>query len=834
MAVSGVSSSNSIYGTRNVISGLASGMDTESMIENAVSGFQTKISSLQQKRTKTEWKQEAYRSIINKMANLTTKYTSYTSSTNLFSSSFFSQAIKTVSNGENAKKVSAVGRSSSTVAINRVQQLATAARYSVGGSKLGGNANEDGTVSAVAGGAFSLTGETEISTLSGNMTLTYGSQDLSLSFSEGQVFDSVQDLADHINKQLSEQTIAINGNTYKASERISVTATGSGISFSDKSGAGNNVYIKSANKDLQNVLNFTPGTESSSFRVKAEDLKKTVSNADYLSGSDLNITLDGVTKTIQMPTAEEIRKKAASDDSNVNGDSKQANAYIALLQERIDNAFGKLGDGSSKLTVANTHGTENNGNINLKFTTGQAGSSFAVKSDKGVALQIGQDGLTSYLDTGKKLKDLGIDLTDAMAARDENGDIKKDEAGNTLYSFKVNGVEVGQFSKEASLSTILNSINSNKQAGVTASYSKTTNEFTFTAKETGTAGKIDFGEEGSLAHALFGSEKGEDGSYTSGFEAGQDAIFQATVNGSTIKMTRSSNTVDIDGLKVTLKEAFGYEPKKTYDGTDAVDRNGNKIYTDKEVSTEAVNFTVSADADKIVDAVKSFVNDYNEMITEIKNAYSTLPLKKGNSRSTYYEPLTEDEEKDLSESAIEAWNEKAKTGLLFGDTDLSSLYRRLTQAVSMTGEDGAALKAAGITTSYSNGLTLLSFDENQLRTTLENDPDQVTEIFTKSKDNGASSDGIMAALKSPLDMYAKTTGNHGILVSKAGSVLSPSTLYSNLIQTQLDDIDKEIEKWQDKLSDRVDYYTNKFSALEQMIANMNSQSSTLASLMGGY
>ena len=35
------------------------------------------------------------------------------------------------------------------------------------------------------------------------------------------------------------------------------------------------------------------------------------------------------------------------------------------------------------------------------------------------------------------------------------------------------------------------------------------------------------------------------------------------------------------------------------------------------------------------------------------------------------------------------------------------------------------------------------------------------------------------------------------------------------------------------MSDRVDFYTQKFSALEQMIANMNSQSSTLASLMGG-
>ena len=45
-SVSGVSSSNtsSIYGNRNVFTGLATGMDTESMIENAVSGYQTKIS----------------------------------------------------------------------------------------------------------------------------------------------------------------------------------------------------------------------------------------------------------------------------------------------------------------------------------------------------------------------------------------------------------------------------------------------------------------------------------------------------------------------------------------------------------------------------------------------------------------------------------------------------------------------------------------------------------------------------------------------------------------------------------------------------------------------
>ena len=35
-SLSGSSSANSIYGSRNVISGLASGLDTETLIENAV------------------------------------------------------------------------------------------------------------------------------------------------------------------------------------------------------------------------------------------------------------------------------------------------------------------------------------------------------------------------------------------------------------------------------------------------------------------------------------------------------------------------------------------------------------------------------------------------------------------------------------------------------------------------------------------------------------------------------------------------------------------------------------------------------------------------------
>ena len=42
-----------------VLTGIASGLDTEGMIENAISAYKTKINSFQQQRTKTEWKQES-------------------------------------------------------------------------------------------------------------------------------------------------------------------------------------------------------------------------------------------------------------------------------------------------------------------------------------------------------------------------------------------------------------------------------------------------------------------------------------------------------------------------------------------------------------------------------------------------------------------------------------------------------------------------------------------------------------------------------------------------------------------------------------------------------
>ena len=54
------------------------------------------------------------------------------------------------------------------------------------------------------------------------------------------------------------------------------------------------------------------------------------------------------------------------------------------------------------------------------------------------------------------------------------------------------------------------------------------------------------------------------------------------------------------------------------------------------------------------------------------------------------------------------------------------------------------------------------------------------------------------------------------------------------MQDKLEDLDEQIARWQDKMSNKVDYYTNKFTRLEVLINQMNSQSSALAGLTGGY
>ena len=843
-------SSSSIYGSRNsnIISGLASGMDTEAMIEGMVQGYQQKITQLGQDRTMLQWQQSAYQSISDKLVEFSRKYMSYNSpATNLFSASFFNNAILTSANGTYADLVSATGKSSSTIVLNAVAQLAEAARYTHDASGLG-------TVGK--GQPVKLDEKQPLSAMSGSLTLEYGNKEVTLDFGELELFNKADGTLDTakfqtaLQDKLKEQKITTSsGDQVSADTLIDVKVDSNGtVTLSDKKGAGNNVHFSGATGDLKNLVTSADAEGTSSFTLSPTEkvVKEGTSKAEHLFGKSFTVTLNGQTKTFTLgdPKTDAVPQN--------NEDIKK------LLEKELDNAFGK--DKINVTLVPDADGKES-----FSFSVSN-GDTFRITSPVGEVLGLGENGVTSYVDTGKTLGDLlGKDLggSDGWAkgvgqpheVKDADGNIsyvdnegnavdkdnyRLDKDGKRFKELTINGVTIGQYNEDTALETVLNDINSNTEAGVSVSFSKTTNQFVFTAKETGEGGRIDIGA--GLGETLFGQiDYKDDGStilgdtQKSSYTAGKDAIFHATINGKNMALSRSSNTFDLDGMSITLNGTFN---KGSATDTPILSSQLKGLDPDKDTTIfdlngDDVTFSSKTDTDKIIDVVKTMVEDYNAIVSEVKKAYSDMPLEK--SDGSRYKPLTDEDKADMTESEIKAYEEKAKTGILFMDRDLSSLYSALRSAMAPGGSDGSFLRSIGIKTSYEDGLTTLSLDENALREALEQNPDQVKDAFTKSKENGAASDGLMASIQKVTDRYAATTGaTKGILIEKAGSKYSPSAALNNTLLEQMKDIDKQVDKWQAKMSDKVDYYTNKFTQLEMLIAQMNSQSSSLAGMMGGY
>ena len=869
-SVSGVTSSNSssIYGNRNVLSGLATGMDTESMIENAVSGYNLKISSLQQKQTKLTWQQEAIREISSPMIKFAQKYTSYNSSTNLLSPSYFNKSVITSTNGANASKVSASGKTSSDVRISGVKQLAAKSTYSASAADLFsdlGITGKDG-IATIIGGNLDLAQQMDLSKVSGTLSLNYGgTRSIDLSFGDLETYASAEEFVSAINTKLATTTVTDSkGESVAASTMVKASLDSDGkITFSDNQLAGNTVTVTGATGKLKETLNIDPSKKESFLTIPSQDgnlidlVDKSGSKGEYLSGKTISMTVDGKSKTITLPTY----NPSDLDLTTVITAQKEqlTEDFVTGLQSAVKDAFGA----SVKVEL--------NGDA-LQFT-GQKGSTITISanSDVGKTLGLGGSFASSYLNTGSSLGSL-LELKSASGTdpetlggiegtvlRSDPGKITKktdgtyaDSDGNRTdkdgyrlgsdgkqlygYELEISGKKL-TFTRDSSLDAVFSAINS-ESVGLSASFSKTTNQIQLSSRETGAASQIvinqtitdeNGGTKTNLAALLFGSvEVNAQGQVVksladASYSAGKDAVFSMEVNGVDMgSITRSDNTFNVDGLSVTLKETFG-----TY-SADTVDADGNTVPGSLLDSPEAVTFTSVADAGSLVDTITGMVEELNEILKSVRSAHATLPNYKSN--NSRYEPLTDGDKSGMTDSAIEKYEEKAKQGILFGDSDLTSLYSKLLSAISPSGAAGSALSAMGITTTYSDGVTTLQVDEGALRDALTSDPDGVRDAFTSTTGNG----GLMVNVSKVISDYASTTGaTKGILVQKAGSVYSPLSLLKNNMQGQIDEYDDQITRWQDKLSDQVDYYTRMFTRLEQLTSTMNSQSSMISSMLGG-
>lgn len=791
--------------------GLASGLDRDELIEQLTYGTRTKIEKQQQQKDKLGWQQTAIRNIIDKVYDYTNKYTSYASSTNLTSSNMFSRTDITAL-GDNSKYVSVTGRSTTadTFSIKGIKQLAEDARIA-GATASGGTFSTAGIAADIKNSTFDL------SMIAGqSLTFKYGNDTYSVTLGSGDEFNYKDDLAKALND--SFKTVDIKGDKTLA-DVLKATVTNGKVSFENLDNAGNTIELKSATGDALKYLGFLGENQSISDLGDAAKIKngnsltaqnrssviQNVNISEYLNGSTMTFNYNGTSKTIQIG-GEGVKLETMED--------LQKN-----IQDKLNEAFGK-----GRVAVELSEEKDGKQSLSFKTTkpdgTDDPSSVFGITG--GTRGMLGKSGLLG-IDSGTSNK---VNTAQSILESGLNGASKIDKE-NDKPVLKINGIEIkdskgNALTWDSSIDDIMKAVNENKEAGVTISYQRNSDRFIITSKEKGASGNIEL--EGNIAEMMFGASNfkekdvtAEDGTTTQKRVAeafGKDAIVSVQFAGDSdpTEIVRNSNSFSMDGLTVGLKGTFGY------------DKDGNQIE-----DTEAITFDAKVDSDNTTKVVKEMIDAYNEIVELINTEVKTKPNRK-------YEPLTASQREDMSESEIKAYEEKAKEGLLFSDTDLRSFADALRFVLPTSDRDALSKIGISVSSNYSdNGKLVL--DESKFKAALESDPETVSKLFTRTssvdEDGNKIEGGLMEKISNVMKTYAGTTGaTKGILVERAGSSHAPTTILKNSMQTKMDDIDDVIDRLLDRLEMEEDRYISQFTTLETLMSQMNSQSSYLSQLSG--
>ncbi|GCD81167.1 flagellar hook-associated protein 2 [Parageobacillus thermoglucosidasius] len=386
----------------------------------------------------------------------------------------------------------------------------------------------------------------------------------------------------------------------------------------------------------------------------------------------------------------------------------------------------------------------------------------------------------------------------------------------TIVALQANGTykeEEITFSPDDTIADVVKKLNQSS-LNINAIFDDSSKKLGISTRATGTLDTIDVDKAevyvksatgDDIFATIFGFGTGNDQNGNSGVTSlangGQNAKF--TLNG--LEMERQSNTFTINGIE----------------------------YTVKAVTSTPVTVTSSTDVDGMIAKIEEFVNKYNELIGALND-------KIREKRYRDYPPLTDEQKKEMTEKQIELWEEKAKSGLLRGDSiisnGLSQMRRDLYSRVDGIGENVIdTLSEFGITTTSeisSGGKLVIDYDK--LRKALESDPDKVVKTLTQNgaitKDSATgqvTSDtrGIVQRLRDTIK---------GIITNiekKAGKPTYTENQYS--IGLQLRDVENQISDFQRRLQDIESRYWRQFTAMEQAIQRANQQSMFLMGQFGG-
>ena len=230
------------------LTGLMSGMDTESMIQQLVAAKQTKVDNAKKAQTKLEWKQDAWKSLNTKLKNLQSKYLS-----NMRFSDAYTKKTTRVSNS-NAVSVITGEDAMNGVQSLKIDKLAKTG-YLTGGVVKG---SDGGKVTAMS--TLESLGVTDAGTI--NLSIgKNGEKSVDIQVNKdttiSDVLTQLKNAGLNANFDENNQRFFISAKESGADSDFSITATGAGLDALKKLGLDASVegYNKTEGQDAVIYLN---------------------------------------------------------------------------------------------------------------------------------------------------------------------------------------------------------------------------------------------------------------------------------------------------------------------------------------------------------------------------------------------------------------------------------------------------------------------------------------------------------------------------------------------------------------------------------------------------
>lgn len=790
------------------LGGITSGFDTEAMVTQLLSSYQTRIDKQSQKITKLSWQQSAYQDITKKITEFKNTYFDVLKrDTYLMSPSTFNKFKADVTATSNADAsgltVSTTSNSSSgsyKIKLNQAAKASTAQGNSItsGNFKL----DLDKALSSASGEVKTNDDGSKTWTMNFALDVQVGGIRKTISFSadallgaDGNVADkdaAKSSIIDSLNQKLQE-SFGYSGKTSGATG--ATDANGKEWFLQVKLGSdgkaefqvGGNASVSVA----ENKGNFGLAQPKEKVAISTGSVVTGVNALQVeIGGKNVSVAFNGVSSTYydsKGQTGNEailaeykgLKTAAYRKSYNLADNEIVSDEQLEKFNYSNEQAAKDKNAASIKEALKGVAGYTFNFDGTYVTAADSNGNSvdFSMTSVEGGTLGLTKASASNKISSGSTLSDLGF----------------KPEADGT-YKLNINGTEIS-LDKKSTISSMMSAVNKSA-AGVTMTYSSLTNSFTLESKEFGGAGKVEVGDT-SLGRSL----GLVDDNGTVGASEGQNAIFE--INGQEVYL--NDNTYTLDGNTFT--------------------------FNDNMTIGETYTVNIAKDSTTVKDALKKFVESYNKLIDDVYGYIGKSPAKDDDGNT--YEPLTNAEKDEMSEDEITKWEEKAKQGVLYNDSTVSTVMSQMRSALytSVTLDDGSkfGIYNLGIKTSSEwSEHGKLQIDENAFDKAFENNEDAIIKLFTDSDT------GMMKKLNSVIDGAVKSSGaanTRGTLVRKAGkadsSVTTDSTIYKEMVKMQ-----DRLKELQDRYDTKEEYWWKVFTNMETAMADLNSQTSYISSYLG--